>query len=1018
VDFVYTDIWEREYTSGSNFGARNDVPEPELMSPIVLNEVLFYPNAVNDHFVELYNRGAAAVDISGYKIVCDTEYIIPDGTVLDFYEHFFYLLYDMNNGFFDNMDSSGDNIYLYDEKGSLLDMVGWNSQHTIDQTICRIPKGNGTRNGYEDVSSIAAGWRFNCTPTVRLIKVDINRMVHKEPTEYGHFKSYVLFNLTISNLQQIGDIINILNSSQEGWAVGIFDETGTIKIENISVIADSTMFILVNVTLPDSIPFAVMDNITISIQSSNSVIIRDSIVLNVRVYPFLNLTKNASPNQIYINGTGHDEITTITLNMTGMGEKEERPYLDCVFCIDSSGSMAQNDPDDLRKVESQNFVAEHFEVPDRAAVVDFDETAFLQPYGWPTGDHLSSNYTKIIANIELIDSFGGTSVSPGLNMSNEELRLYGQPADHIPIIILITDAETSGVAACIQEANIAASRGVIIFTIGLAISPGSTSEQLLIDIANITGGRYFEAPNASFFKNIYENISGFLTDLAVWDNDTTDPHPLARDVLPWYIDYVPGTFSIQPDNIFNDSVTGETIIEWNIPWVKLNVTWSVSFDVKSNLLGMLETNVYDKSRAFYTRWDDTTDTVLFPRCWVYVLPPAPMPPELYIDTLPNKNDIYLYWEESIFPGTDHYLIYRAPTPTGFDFSTPWVDTQDILANGVDPIDLSIIPNRLSWNHTGAADPSDGNYSEQWYYCIRAVNAIGEMSYTSRTVGKWTRNFAAGTGTFSFPLQPLFDETAEYYTQDMNARFIKWMDPGTRYWVQHDQGEVGDDTTMEVGKGYEVDFAAATRYTFLGMPGAMIRYKTDSPFGFDYATEAASLTASADPMTGDVTLTWMQPASRLPSYQYHVYYTTTRDGFFGTKGIDYLLLAIKAHGDEMAVHAGAATAGTQFYYMVIPVNTTNAEGASTYSIGVWTSNIRAEYDTIAIPLQLISVDHSADWYCDNIPYTVGINYFIYTDARWGWHATRMPAGAFDPTIVMTEGYQISTSDSTKFTFIGV
>ncbi|MEE9152440.1 MAG: hypothetical protein V3U20_11510, partial [Thermoplasmata archaeon] len=61
--------------------------------------------------------------------------------------------------------------------------------------------------------------------------------------------------------------------------------------------------------------------------------------------------------------------------------------------------------------------------------------------------------------------------------------------------------------------------------------------------------------------------------------------------------------------------------------------------------------------------------------------------------------------------------------------------------------------------------------------------------------------------------------------------------------------------------------------------------------------------------------------------------------------------------------------------------------------------------------------TADWYCDNIPDTVGINYFIYYQQRWGWHSTRMPAGAYDPILEMTEGYQISTSGPTKFTFIG-
>jgi len=1009
----YTNLWERNWISGSNFGAKNDVPADNLWSSIILNEVLFNPIAVNDHFVEIYSQGDTSINISGYKLVCDTEYIIPDGIILNQDDRLFYLIYIMNNTFFDNMDSSGDNVYLYNANGSLVDMVGWNSQHPIGGTVCRIPDGNGTRDGYDDVSSITAGWRFNCTPTVHLIEIDINHTVHEDLSECGHIGKYVTFNLTIFNFQPISDILKILNSSQQGWTVGIFDETGTIEIENITVTANGTVNFIVNVTIPGDIPFGIMDNITILIRSSNSDIIGDSIILNIRVYPFLNLTKNASLNQIYLNGTGHDEITTITLNMTGMGSYEARKYLDCVFCIDSSGSMTSNDPSDLRKSESQNFVADHFEDPDRAAVVDFDSDAYLQPDGWLIGDHLSSDYAKIIANIELIDSSGGTSVSKGLNMSNEELRLYGEPVEHAPVIILITDARTGGdISACLAEANIAASRGVTIFTIGLKTN-GTSYEQLLKDIADITGGMYFEAPDASYFKHIYEEISGYLKDIAVWDNNTTDPNPMARDVLPWYIDYVPGSFSIQPDNIYNDSVTEETIIEWNIPSIKFGQTWLVSFDVKANLPGLQETNVYEKSRAFYTTWDDNTDTVLFPRCWVYVLTPAPLPPKLYIDILPNKNDIFLFWDEPLSSATDHYLIYSATSPTGFDFSSPWIDT----SLNLDPLDPGgvAVGNRSSWNCTGAALPGDLEYSEQWYYCIRSVNNMGEISRTSRTVGKWTKEFTpGGVSTFSLPLEPIetLIPTADFFVTDMGANYIKWIDPGTHVWMQHGGGFV-NDTTLEVGRGYEVEFASSTKYTFLGMPGSHILYNSGSFVGFDYSTEADSLNAIVpDPVTGNVNLNWAAP-NDLNVVNYNVYRSTTRDGFDEGSAT---LLATLPRGIKTYTDFGAAASEGQHYYMIVPLNSNNAEGASTYSIGVWTEEYLQGYDTFGIPLKL-ETNQTADWYCDNIPDTVGINYYNISAQRWCWHSTRMPAGAYDLTLVMTEGYQISTSNATKFTFIG-
>jgi len=103
-------------------------------------------------------------------------------------------------------------------------------------------------------------------------------------------------------------------------------------------------------------------------------------------------------------------------------------------------------------------------------------------------------------------------------------------------------------------------------------------------------------------------------------------------------------------------------------------------------------------------------------------------------------------------------------------------------------------------------------------------------------------------------------------------------------------------------------------------------------------------------------------------------------------------------------------------MVVPFNTLGIRGASTYSIGVWTEEYLTEYDTFGIPLKM-KIDNTVDWYCDNIPNTVGFNYFIYGEQRWVWHSTRMPEGAYDPVLVMAEGYQISTSSTTKYTFIG-
>jgi hypothetical protein len=390
-----------------------------------------------------------------------------------------------------------------------------------------------------------------------------------------------------------------------------------------------------------------------------------------------------------------------------------------------------------------------------------------------------------------------------------------------------------------------------------------------------------------------------------------------------------------------------------------------------------------------------------------------LPPTLYIKAF--GDDVILNWTQSGTTGLSHYLLYRSTSQTEFNFNCVWVNTSSDHEFG----EPGPIPLRTMWNDTNAAFPSNiSNYRGEYYYVIRAYNNLGQVSSTSRTVGKWTKTFPKGVSTFSLPLEPLENITIDYYLNDMSAKYIKWMNQTTHTWMKHGNGGV-NDTQMRMGEGYEVKFTNQTNYTFTGLPGAMISYDDNTGFlGFDPATEGKNLKVSVEP-NGNVTLTWQEPASMGVGDWYEVYYSNTRDGFFRTFNVSYFLICPPVYfGNNTTTHTGALAnnPGTRLYYMVIPFNASGVRGAGTYSIGVWTEEYLQGYDTFGIPLKL-ETNQTADWYCDNIHDTVGINYYIYSEQRWCWHSTRMPAEAYDPVLVMTEGYQISTSSATKFTFIG-
>ena len=104
-------------------------------------------------------------------------------------------------------------------------------------------------------------------------------------------------------------------------------------------------------------------------------------------------------------------------------------------------------------------------------------------------------------------------------------------------------------------------------------------------------------------------------------------------------------------------------------------------------------------------------------------------------------------------------------------------------------------------------------------------------------------------------------------------------------------------------------------------------------------------------------------------------------------------------------------------MVVPELSTGEIGSSTYTIGVWTASYNRGYNMMGLPLKL-DTKYCIDWYCDAIPDTWGINYYNIPEQRWMWHKRAMQEGIYDADVMMAEGYQISTTATTKYSFVGI
>lgn len=194
--------------------------------------------------------------------------------------------------------------------------------------------------------------------------------------------------------------------------------------------------------------------------------------------------------------------------------------IDIVMALDVSGTMLAQDfqPDRLeaaKKVASE-FVTDRSS--DKIGLVIFAGESFTQcPL---TTDH------KVLLNLLSEVKFGliqdGTAI--GLGLANSVNRLKDSDSKSRVIILLTDGANNAGQIAPLTAAELAASYGIRVYTIGVgsrgtARAPVMTQygmremdvtvdidERTLTEIASITKGEYFRATDNTSLKKIYDEI--------------------------------------------------------------------------------------------------------------------------------------------------------------------------------------------------------------------------------------------------------------------------------------------------------------------------------------------------------------------------------------------------------------------------------------------------------------------------------------------------------------------------------
>ncbi|MCR5453863.1 MAG: VWA domain-containing protein [Bacteroidales bacterium] len=206
---------------------------------------------------------------------------------------------------------------------------------------------------------------------------------------------------------------------------------------------------------------------------------------------------------------------------TSQDEKVEKEGIDIIISMDISGSMEACDFKPNRLEAGKNVACEFIQARenDRIGIVLFAGESFTQCPLTTDRATLVNLMTQVKNGI--IDD--GTAI--GMGLANAVARIKDSDAKSKVIILLTDGMNNSGEIEPISAAEIAATYGIRVYTIGIGTNGTAPypvtdiwghrvyeqvkveiDESTLQKIAKITDGKYFRATNNQALKNVYEQI--------------------------------------------------------------------------------------------------------------------------------------------------------------------------------------------------------------------------------------------------------------------------------------------------------------------------------------------------------------------------------------------------------------------------------------------------------------------------------------------------------------------------------
>jgi Mg-chelatase subunit ChlD len=313
------------------------------------------------------------------------------------------------------------------------------------------------------------------------------------------------------------------------------------------------------------------------------------------------------------NGNTWDlEYSASTIGSTGYTrwvQLTPNPSSDDIFLMTSDGSNGLNIQnwdgsswDTVTEVEpssTRNY--ECFDIVFSAT----DQEPVTTPVSWNewTGSVTSTFDNDSLSHLEnaidTITADGLTAIDEGLYLANNELS----SADGNSTIVIMTDGlDNAGYHSLLEEAYRAKDNDTVIYTVGFGNSE-SEVDPILEEIATITGGEYYFAPNSSVLKEIFQGIAMQITNFSaggpVLDIDVPynyiTPLTVAKATYQsgssnsttgnetfFIAPTAPSTGNAEPTITTSNSTS---TLEWQLPNMGAGDKWGIWYQMKVNGAG-------------------------------------------------------------------------------------------------------------------------------------------------------------------------------------------------------------------------------------------------------------------------------------------------------------------------------------------------------------------------------------------------------------------------------------------------